>query len=138
MTTIFCTFCDAEARQVIIDKARTSYISLCATCERAFESGLNRSGSGFHQGEPEQVVVLRLDDVDRDSEQAGRLPFNANGVAYGVASYALEELTYDYEIEEWDFDYNDPIDRVYGPSERAALHNAGMEAEKQDLEWIIG
>lgn len=57
-------------------------------------------------------VVLALDDRDRHELpcECGRC--NSQGTSYGVGVYASNDQQ------------GDPLDRVYGPSEVAAFHNA--------------
>ncbi len=68
-------------------------------------------------------VVIRLDDQDRHGAGCGCGLCNSNGKSYGAAIFDVSTCLYVAEIEHA-IDGADPLDRIYGPSEEAALENA--------------
>lgn len=67
---------------------------------------------------PEKLVYLHMDDIDyhKSGCKCGRC--NCNGKSIGVAIKRVLDPD------------GDPIERIYGPSEDAALHNARLECER--------
>lgn len=69
------------------------------------------------------IVALFLDDIDRHGEcYCGDC--NSNGKSYGVGIFKITELEHVGSVHVDSVREDDPLERVYGPSEEAAFQNA--------------
>lgn len=71
-------------------------------------------------------VILRVDDIDRHGIGCECGLCNSNGKAYGCALFDAEDRAKE-----------DPIDRIYGPSEQAVLENAKTLCREKGWEVVV-
>lgn len=86
------------------------------------------------------IVYLIRDDIDRHTSGCDCGDCNIHNRSWGVAIFDVTnfELVDHYIANYEDLDKLhdlDPLDRIYGPSEESALHNATLYAESKG--WSV-
>jgi hypothetical protein len=71
------------------------------------------------------IVVLVVDDIDSHGSECGCGLCNRNGRSYGCGIFKADDRD------------GDPLERVYGPSDEAAIHNARKLCEEKDWKEAV-